>query len=229
MKNILITISLMIATSAMFAQEKNFIDQNYIEISASAEKEVSPDEIYLSITITEKDNKGQNLEKQEKELFKRLMSLGIDLEKDMQIKDMSTLLQEYFLKKNSVVTSKSYQLKVTNTDLLIKVFSALEKLSIPNVVISKTKVSNEDQIKNEVMVMAANEAKESATQIAKAMGRKLGKVIYIQCNESAPRNISARGMMKVMNAMTEDSYSAPDLSYEKIKFEQTIFVRFAIE
>ena len=219
----------MIATSAMFAQEKNFIDQNYIEISASAEKEVSPDEIYLSITITEKDNKGQNLEKQEKELFKRLMSLGIDLEKDMQIKDMSTLLQEYFLKKNSVVTSKSYQLKVTNTDLLIKVFSALEKLSIPNVVISKTKVSNEDQIKNEVMVMAANEAKESATQIAKAMGRKLGKVIYIQCNESAPRNISARGMMKVMNAMTEDSYSAPDLSYEKIKFEQTIFVRFAIE
>ena len=51
MKKILTAIAILIATTTLSAQEKNFIDQNYIEISASATKEVSPDEIFISITI----------------------------------------------------------------------------------------------------------------------------------------------------------------------------------
>jgi len=93
----------------MSSQEKNFIDQNYIEVAGRAEREFAPDEIYLEVTITEKDNKGKvSIEKQERDLFKKLTNIGIDISKQVQIKDISTSLEKYFLKKSSILMTKTY-------------------------------------------------------------------------------------------------------------------------
>ena len=35
--------------------DKNFIDQNYIEVTGNSEMEISPDLIYIKILINEKD------------------------------------------------------------------------------------------------------------------------------------------------------------------------------
>ena len=43
--------------------EKNFIDQNYIEVTGTAEMEIVPDEIYLKIVLSEKDKGKKSLEK----------------------------------------------------------------------------------------------------------------------------------------------------------------------
>lgn len=226
------TAALLVITLSLPAQEKNFIDQNYIEITASAEKEVSPNEIYISITIDEKDNKNNSLEKQERDMFSRLKTLGIDLEKEMQVKDMETQLQEYFLKKNSVVTSKSYQLKINSTDLLFKVFKELEKMSIPNVNIIRTDVSDKESIKNDVMIMAINKAKQRAELLASSLGRKLGKAIYIQHSEGYMRGNVVRNLAagtKMMDINEEEIYSGPNLSFGKISFNQTVYVKFALE
>jgi uncharacterized protein YggE len=227
-----VTAALLVITLSLPAQEKNFIDQNYIEITASAEKEVSPNEIYISITIDEKDNKNNSLEKQERDMFSRLKTLGIDLEKEMQVKDMETQLQEYFLKKNSVVTSKSYQLKINSTDLLFKVFNELEKMSIPNVNIIRTDVSDKESIKNDVMIMAINKAKQRAELLANSLGRKLGKAIYIQHSEGYMRGNVVRNLAagtKMMDINEEEIYSGPNLSFSKISFNQTVYVKFALE
>ncbi|MEN6569354.1 MAG: SIMPL domain-containing protein [Rikenellaceae bacterium] len=228
-----VTAALLVITLSLPAQEKNFIDQNYIEITASAEKEVSPNEIYISITIEEKDNKNNNsLEKQERDMFSRLKTLGIDLEKEMQVKDMETQLQEYFLKKNSVVTSKSYQLKINSTDLLFKVFKELEKMSIPNVNIIRTDVSDKESIKNDVMIIAINKAKQRAELLANSLGRKLGKAIYIQHSEGYMRGNVVRNLAagtKMMDINEEEIYSGPNLSFSKISFNQTVYVKFALE
>ncbi|HON54477.1 MAG TPA: SIMPL domain-containing protein [Bacteroidales bacterium] len=227
-----VTTVLLVITLSLSAQEKNFIDQNYIEITASAEKEVSPNEIYISITIDEKDNKNNSLEKQERDMFSRLKALGIDLEKDMQVKDMETQLQEYFLKKNSVVTSKSYQLKISSTDLLFKVFKELEKMSIPNVNIIRTDVSDKESIKNDVMIMAVNKAKQRAELLANSVGRKLGKAIYIQHSEGYMRGNVVRNLAagtKMMDINEEEIYSGPNLSFSKISFNQTVYVKFSLE
>lgn len=56
MKKMFLTVSIVLMAIALLAQEKNFIDQNYIEITGRAEREVAPDEICLNITIKEKDN-----------------------------------------------------------------------------------------------------------------------------------------------------------------------------
>lgn len=233
MKKVFLIISIVCAAIALSAQEKNFIDQNYIEITGRAEREVAPDEIYLNITIKEKDNKGKSsLEKQEKDLLMRLDALGIDLKADMQILDMSTLLQKYLLKKDLVMTSKSYQLKVGSTDMLIKVFQELESLSIPDAVIVKTALSNIDDVKQQVTVMAAQSAKQSAESLAKSLGRNLGKVMFIQCYDNYPRIFKSDVMVRgaaLLDASNSDSFIAPSLDFEKIKFEQSVLIRFCLE
>jgi len=232
MKKIFFTACIVFITSILSAQEKNYIDQNYIEITGRAEKEVVPDEIYLNITIKEKDNKDKSsLEKQEKELLKRLTALGIDLKTDMQIMDMSTLMQKYLLKKDMVITSKSYQLKVTSTELLVKVFQELEALSIPDASIVKTSLSNIEEVRQEVTIMAAQSARQSAESLAKSLGRNLGKPIFIQCYDNYTRVIKTsamvRGAMLPQPNMME--FVAPSLDFEKIKFEQSILIRFCLE
>jgi len=232
MKRLLSAILVLFAASIMSAQEKNFIDQNYIEVTGRAEREVAPDEIYLNITIKEKDNKGSSsLEKQERELLKRLTGLGIDIKADLQIQDMSTILQQYFLKKDAVLTSKSYILKLHSADMMSNVFRELEKLSIPDVSIEKTSLSNMDAVRVDVMTMAAQSAKETATALAKSLGRSIGKAIFIQCYDNYPRvfkaAVSARGATAQL--MENDAMLAQSLDFEKIKFEQSVFIRFSLE
>ena len=87
MKKLIIVICLFSYTS-IIAQSgvKNFIDQNYIEITGIVETEITPDEIYLSIIINEKDKKGKiSVEQQETAMIKKLKQLGIDLKKDFYI------------------------------------------------------------------------------------------------------------------------------------------------
>ena len=85
---------LLFSANIVSAQEKNFIDTPYIEVTGKAEMEVVPDEIYVGITINEKDNKGKvSVDQQEQEMFKQLKEIGIDVEKDLVVQDMSSDLQ----------------------------------------------------------------------------------------------------------------------------------------
>lgn len=230
MRKTLALAAIIMMAAPLFSQEKNFIDQNYVEITARAEKEVAPDEIYLSITIKEEDNKSKSLEKKEREMFKRLTALGIDPEKDMQIQDISTLLQRYLLKKDEVLTSKSYTLKVTGTAVLVNVFKELETLGIPDVSIAKTSLSNTDEVRRDVMLSAAASARESAALLAKALGRELGKVIFIQCYDNNPRMMKSNVMeMRSLSYAADGSYKEPVLEFDKIRFDQSVFVRFSLE
>ncbi len=67
----LFTLLFLITCSALIAQTggKNFIDQNYIEVTGKAEMEILPDEVYLRILLNEKDFKGKDFAEIEKSMF----------------------------------------------------------------------------------------------------------------------------------------------------------------
>ena len=46
MKKLMIAAAALLLSAPLFAQEKNFIDQPYLEVNGRAEMEVAPDEIY---------------------------------------------------------------------------------------------------------------------------------------------------------------------------------------
>ena len=230
-KTIVLAAALLIAAGAS-AQEKNFLDKPYIEVTGKADMEVTPDEIYVRIVINEKDNKGKvSVEQQEKEMFRRLKAAHIDIEKDLVVQDMSSDLQTYFLRKNAILSTKTYQLKVSSAAQLGQAFEALQAAGIADVNIERTDVSNMDEQRQQVRADAAKAARKNAEVLAEAVGQTAGPAVYIQdYGYNTPRY--ANVMLMAKSAAVADAAgtaeAAPNLEFEKIRIEHSVTVRFLL-
>ena len=79
MKNILL-ILIGFITIQTFAQNKNFIDQPFLETIAEIDTLVTPDKIHLVIMLNEEDNRNRkSTEELEASMLRVLNSLKIDL------------------------------------------------------------------------------------------------------------------------------------------------------
>src|SRR6267154_5606646 len=135
MKNILIIVFLGV-TKLGFGQtsEKNFIDQNFIEVTGKSEMQLIPDLIYLKIVISEKDTKNKiSVAEMEKKMTDKFREIGIDIKKDLVIKDLLSYYKSKFIAKADVILSKEYQLEVHDGKTAARVFEELEKIDISNV------------------------------------------------------------------------------------------------
>ena len=142
MKKTILFIATVLFTTAIFAQSKNFLDTPYLETTAQVDTLVTPDKIYLSIIIQEKDTKGKvSIEEQENKMAARLKSLGIDLDKQLVIKDAGSNFKKYFLRQQEVLKSKQYSLLVYSGKELGDVMVGLEDLDIANTSIEKLEYS----------------------------------------------------------------------------------------
>ena len=234
MKRLIVLSFALIMSQFIFAQNgtKNFIDQNYIELSGKAEIEIVPDEIYLNIELKETDTKNKvSVDQMEIKMFKAFKKLGLDLEKQVKVLNFSSNFQSYWLKKKDVMKSKSFQVIVNDTKTLSNLFSSLEKIGISNITIEKVDHSKMDDFKKEVKVKAIKNAKENAELLTSALGQEIGKAIFIGQGysnnyQSRPRtkNMMVRGM-----ATMEMQDAAPQIEFQKIKLEHNIMVRFELK
>lgn len=234
MKKIMLAGLLLFSTiMATIAQtgEKNFIDRPYIEVTGKAQMEVTPDKIYMSITINEKDSKGKIvLAQSEKDMIAKLTALGIDTKKNLSIKDMSSNYKKYWVKSSEIMTSKEYQLLVTNAQTAGTVMQELEKIGISNVSIERVDHSQIEQFRREVKVKAVKIAREKATDMAQAIGQTAGKAIYIQ-EVDFGGNGYGRATVREMNVSIKSSgdfSTAPDIEFEKIKLDYQINAKFEL-
>lgn len=230
MKRVFLTLAIAMLAVTSYAQNNSNSDKNYIEITGKATLETTPDEIYVGIVISEKDNKGKvSVEQQQSAMFKALTAAGINVEKDLEVQDFSADLQTYLLKKNSPVSTKSYQLKVANVETLDKVFQALTKIGISDININRTDISNMEQLQQNLAVQAAKNAHESAKLLAAAVGQKVGKAIYIQDYGYNARPYPMVMMAKSAAFDQENGESALQLQFQKSKIEHSVLIRFALE
>jgi hypothetical protein len=230
----IIFILLTVFSVTSFAQigEKNFIDQNYIEVTGQAEMEVVPNEIYLQILINEKDYKGkQEVQQLEKSMIDKLTEIGIDVSKQLVIKDMASNFQKYWLRGAETNSIKEYQLKVTDAKTAGRVIQELEALGISNISIEKVDHSEIEKLKTEVKVNAVKAAKEKAVALTNAVGQNIGRAIYIQeiNNQIYRAQMSSVSNMVVRDVAKMEADQQPDIEFEKIKLEYSILVRFAME
>ena len=211
---------------------KNFIDQNYIEITGTTELEITPDEIYISITINEKDKKGRvSVEKQENLMLKKLKQIGINLKDDFRVLDFSSNYKFYFLKKTDIHKSKKYQLIVHNGLQLAKVFQSLESIGISNTSITKVSHSKLQEFKKKAKIQALKDAKEKATDYAMAIDQTLGRALYIQENN---HNMNYRNN-SMLNEVVSYGYAKKEmdqvnnLEFKKIKVYASVLTRFELK
>lgn len=239
MKKLLI-LFLMISLSGMAQQgTKNFIDQNYIEVTGTVESQIIPDEIYISITINEKDKKGKlSVEAQEAKMIQQLKLAGIDTEKKLSVENFNSVFNKFFLKKDGVLKVKQYLLLVNTTQELTKAFKIFDRLAISNVYIKKVDHSNMEALKLEAKVKAIKIAKKKAKAYAEAIEQTVGKALFIKENENLiinnealyganSSNIIIRGYSSQANFKQEDLENK--IAFKKITINASVEAKFELQ
>jgi len=234
MKKIVLLLPLLFITKN-FSQTKNFIDLPYIETSAKVDTLVTPDRIFLTILITEKDTKNRtSVEELESKMNLKLKSLGIITEKQLTLNDLTSNYKKYFLKQQEILKTKSYSLVVYDAKTASKVIAALEEEEISNVSLEKTEYSKTEQLLLILKGKAIVKAKNTAVALTKPLNQKVGNAIYISDSNSTVSNmlsgrvpgVQIRGFAS-MNA--ESNYDPIDIAFDKIKIETQINVNFKLE
>jgi uncharacterized protein len=205
----------------------------YIEVVGTGEMEVIPDQIYISFTLKERyeGKKKIEIEDQEKEMKKRMLKLGIDMN-DLQLADASSDYVKIKRKKEDVIASKDYLLKVSSTKTLGEVFDLLDEINAFNADIQRVDHSDIKNLRKQVKMMAVQAAKEKAGYLLEAIGESVGKPLFIQERETydefQPLRKAAMMVNVTMDA-AEKEPSLPELSFQKIKLKYSVFARFAIK
>ncbi|RKD86034.1 SIMPL domain-containing protein [Mangrovibacterium diazotrophicum] len=235
MKKLLSILLLILSIGMVEAQEsgKNFIDQNYIEVGGHAEKQVAPDLIYLKILLNEKEIKGKTLSEVEGEMYSKLEEIGIDVEKELVVRDFVSNFQFYLLRKTDILMSKEYQLLVHDAKTVGQVYLELGELGISNISIDKLDNSSIEKYRDEVKVEAIKAAKSKADALAQALGQETGRALYISDNGTnasfaltgAVAGVRVRGAKSTIYG----SSAPPNIEFEKMELKYDLLVRFELK
>lgn len=229
-RNVIILLAVFLGFSAIAQGQKNFIDQNFIEVKGIAKMEVVPNEIYLNIHLDEKDTKNkESIEQLEKQMFVALKKAGIDLEKQLSVSDFASNLKNYFIKRTDIKKSKDFELLVHNSHTLAKVFVELEKIKISNINIIRVDHSEIEKYRKQVKINAIKAGKAKAEALTEAIGQKVGKAIYINETSSRYKNEYANTAIRIRGVSSLSEMNMPELDFQKIKLEYSVLLRFALE
>ena len=221
-----------VVMQASWSQTKNFIDQPYLETSARADTLVTPDQIFLEIRLQESDTKGRtSLEELEKRMANRLSTMGINLEKQLTVSDLSSDFGKYFLRRQDVLKEKVFELLVYDAPTAGRVLYELERAGISNVRLDRTEYAQMDALRDLLKARAVRRARQQGRVMVEAVGQSLGKALFISDTGFTVFNtMKGRASGMVMAAdESEPAYVALPADFDKIKVEASVQVKFALE
>ena len=198
----------------------------FVAVNGSSQVKITPDEIYLRITLDEGDTKGKDvIEAQYKRLFSALRRCDVDVEKQLTLLDMSS---EYYRRGSSLATTQ-YELKLSSAESVGKVFVTLDKYGITNVVVSRTACSKIDDYRRQARQQAIRNAQSRARDLAEAIGQSIGVCFEINDYTSEVRETSSRMMMaKNVAADMATEEAKPKVEFEQIVINYNVSAKFVL-
>ncbi|MBQ5904207.1 MAG: SIMPL domain-containing protein [Alistipes sp.] len=220
---------LLVALSVSAQQAETF--PSYIEVNGVAEKEIAPNEIYLSITINERDSKGKlSIDEQQRDMVAVLKKLGVKPTEQLKMLDLTS---SYF-KRGNALAKAQYELKLTSAVEVARVWRALDELGISQVTVQKVSHTDIETFKKEVRADAMRAARDNARALAEAIDQKAGKCFWIADYSSpvkttfAVANMKARGVIEEsvsFDAMVEEE----GLEFQTINLQHRVQAKFVLE
>jgi len=232
MKKILGIIFFCLIGSLVHAQVKSFLDLPYLEVNGNADSMVTPNEIWISITIHESDVKNKiSLEDQERKMVTALKGIGINTEKDLVTSGMQSDFRFYVLKQKDVMKSKEYKLKVGDAVLATKVFIKLEEIGIANATVEKVGHSEMEKIQNICRSNAILNARQKALALTIPVGAALGSLLHVTDYSTNDNPMVGGQLLRIrgVSSMMEKEEELPQINFEKIKVSMNIQAKFAIK
>lgn len=231
MKKLTFLAFMLVSVLFCYSQTKNFIDQPYIEVSGTADTLVTPNEIYISIVLSEKDTRDRiPMEEQEQKMVTALKSLGLNPEEDLTTSDMTSNFKFYLLKSKDVIKTKVYILKVTDATTASQVFIKLEEIGISNTSIERVDHSDLDNLKNAMRTKAIIDAKKRAVALTAPLIQYVGSAINITDSESMSQKLEGRapGIQIREMGFQANFKELPRIEFEKIKVEARVNAKFVL-
>lgn len=226
---LLATAFVLVALSVSAQQAETF--PSYIEVNGVAEREVAPNEIYLSITINERDSKGKiSIDEQQRDMVAVLKKLGVKPAEQLKMLDLTS---SYF-KRGNALAKAQYELKLSSAVEVARVWRALDELGISQVTVQKVSHTDIETLKAEVRADAMRAARDNARALAEAIDQKAGKCFWIADYSSPVRttyavaNMKARGVMEEsvsFDAMVEEE----GLEFQTINLQHRVQAKFVLE
>ncbi len=228
-KMMLVLAALMVVAASASAQQTEAFP-SYIDVTGVAEKEVAPNEIYLSITINERDSKGKiSVDEQQREMLAALKKLGV--KPDSQLK-MVDLTSSYF-KRGNALAKAQYELKLGSAVEVAKVWRALDGLGISQVTVTKVSHTDLEKFKAETRTEAIRAARDNARALAEAIDQKAGKCFWIADYSSPVRTVYAAANLKSRAMVEEASFDAvveeEGLEFQTINLQHRVQAKFVLE
>ena len=175
---------------------------SYIQVNGRAEKEITPDEFYLSVIINERDSKGKiSVESQQRDMIAALKRLGVNVEK--QAAEVSKVWQALD------------NLGISNVSILKVSHSKIDQYK--------------EQVRVEAMQNAKQSAQTLAQAIGQSVGKCF--YIYDSNNNVMPVFYDNMAVMRSAKAMgvAEDAAADEPLDFKTIKLQYNVQAKFVLE
>lgn len=194
---------LLLLLTLSWAQAQNITPSSVPTITTKgyAETEVTPDIVYLSVSLKEFYEDG-NLRKKvtidelEKQLYESAMKIGVGKE-DFTIQNIYSYnyKEDKKRKKEDLLQARQYRIKVTNLHGISDLFDGVNPKGIQSTSINEYEHSNKKEIQKNLQIEAVKDAMESAEILAKASDNKIVKTLLISDNKSFNNSIMPRTQM----------------------------------
>ena len=245
MKNYILLLSAIFAFTFL-TKAQDTQKEHSIKVIGTAEMEIVPDEIYMSVTLreyTNKDKKKFTIEELEKNLVNYIEKITTTDKKDIKMDNMSAYVLSMKRKNKDEIITKSYDVKFKNSQQVYLLYSVMDSLGISKASASKYSHSKMDEYKKQIKINAIKAAREKANYLMEAIGEKAGKAIgvtevtgFVSVDDGTDDNIRGNSFYRSRYSQsntTEDNASAVEVGNtigdKTIKLNYAINVEFAIQ
>lgn len=232
MKHFIAIAILTLFSVSTFSQ--NIDTRRKIEVNGSAEAEVTPDIIYIGMSLKEyfrdaNNKKKVEIETLERQLQSAVLKAGIPQE-NFTINNISSYNNWWEMRKNTgFLARKQYRIKVTDLTKFNEIMSAVDPKGIEYSNIENYDYSKIETLKKALKIKALQAAKDKAAYLIGSIGGSLGGPIDIQeiNNESYPQPMYRTNAL--MEAKVMDQGAMPDIDFKKIKLNYQMRAVFEIK
>jgi len=233
MKRIFLAVLAIVLAFPAIAQNPD--TRKKIEVTGSAEAEVTPDIIFVGISLKEylRDNNSKKkvqIEELEKQLQTAVLNAGIPQE-NFTINNISSYNWTLEKKKNpDFLASKQYRIKISDLNKYNQIISAVDPKGIQYSNVEGYDYSKLESLKRELKIKALQVAREKATYLTEAINERIGGALEIQeiNNEYYPQPMYQRNVMMKGDMAMAEAAPMPDIDFKKIKLNYQMKVVFEL-
>jgi uncharacterized protein len=228
MKKLFLLATLLAATHIAFAQNADL--RRKIEVTGTAEQEVTPDIINVTISLQEYMN-GKNkvtIDQLENQLESAVKDANIAKE-DFTVNNTSAYNNTYQKKKNpDFLASKQYGIRFHDLNKFNQILSQVDPKGIQSTNIDSYDYSKITDLKRQLKIKALLDAKDKAAYLLNSIDEKLGGAINITEVDNSSFPAPRAMMFKTMSLNAAPSPQESDIDFKKIKLSFQINAVFEI-